>query len=76
MHVQSVQIYCFSLSNTQICDVVVASSSWLRKLPNAAAKTTVKIISPKVLKVIVLNLMLNCKLSMQQQQQMMLEADG
>ena len=43
---------------------------------NAAAKTTVKIISPKVLKVIVLNLMLNCKLSMQQQQQMMLEADG
>ena len=31
MHVQSVQIYCFSLSNMQICDVLVASSSWLRK---------------------------------------------
>ena len=24
MHVQSVQIYCFSLSNMQICDVLVA----------------------------------------------------
>ena len=34
MHVQSVQIYCFSLSNIQIYDVLIASSSWLRKLPN------------------------------------------
>ena len=34
MHVQSVQKHCFSLSNMQICGVLLPSSSWLLKLPN------------------------------------------
>ena len=29
MHVQSVQKYCFSLSNMQICRVLLPASSWL-----------------------------------------------
>ena len=33
MHVQSVQKNCFSLSNMQICGVLLPSSSWLLKLP-------------------------------------------
>ena len=33
MHVQSVQKYCFSLSNMQICGVLLPSSSWFLKLP-------------------------------------------
>ena len=34
MHVQSVQKYCFSLSNMQIRGLLLPSSSWLLKLPN------------------------------------------
>ena len=33
MHVQSVQKYCFSSSNMQICGFLLPSSSWLLKLP-------------------------------------------
>lgn len=37
MHVESVQNYCFSLSNTQICDVL---GSWLLKLSTNNVTTT------------------------------------
>ena len=33
MHVQSVQNYCFSVSNMQICGVLLPSSPWLLKFP-------------------------------------------
>ena len=34
MHVQSVQKYCFSLSNMQICGILVAVVVVVAKLPN------------------------------------------
>ena len=34
MHVQSVQKYCFSLSNMQICGVFIAVVAVVLKLPN------------------------------------------
>ena len=34
MHLQSVQNYCFSLLDMQICDVLSQSSSLMIKLPN------------------------------------------
>ena len=36
MRVQSVQNYCFSLLNMQICDFFSTSSSWFLKLPNTS----------------------------------------
>ena len=33
MHEQSVQSYCFCLSNTQICDVLVAVAAVVAKAP-------------------------------------------
>ena len=39
MHVQSVQKYCFSLSNMQICGVFVAVVVVVLKLPNLKRKT-------------------------------------
>ena len=35
MHVQSVQKYCFSLSNMQICDVLVAIVVVVAEAPNS-----------------------------------------
>ena len=42
MHVQSVQKYCFPMSNMQICGVLLPSSSWLLKLPNDIERMRLK----------------------------------